>query len=64
MNTRQNRLLADHFYLEEASYADFSQAKTGNTSEYDGDIAKDAMSKKKERRRSRTTKVLGRSGSW
>ena len=34
MNTRQNRLLADHFYLAEASYADFSQAKTGNTSEF------------------------------
>ena len=48
MNTRQNRLLADHFYLAEASYADFSQAKTGNTSEYDGDIAKDAMKKKKK----------------
>lgn len=33
MSTNNNRLLADYFNLAEASYADFSQAKTGNTSE-------------------------------
>ena len=47
MSTQQNRLLADYFYLAEASYADFSQART--ESGYDNeDAAKDAMIKKKD----------------
>ena len=46
MSTQQNRLLADYFYLAEASYADFSQSRKGAT--YNKEAARDAMIKKKD----------------